>query len=284
MAVPWRYVALLLVCSLAPPDRAQAQSPRKSPASPSPSPAVPKTPSAGFSLSLTPQRVVTFSAIGAKAGDVAQALSRELKIPVRVSPLVATRQVTLRLNRGSVEDLLNALAPQVYIDYELRWDRPHEDWVGVELTGYNEREPATPVEPKAFVVLAGSTDDEEATGETMARDQAASDEARLGKDPPREGPVLDVSVKDGLVSIRARRQMVAAVLLDVASKAGMGFETRGPIDQEFIDLDVRGLPVDQLPAVVARPGFAVLMRRNLTAGAVRPVAVLLGSEAGKAGK
>jgi hypothetical protein len=73
--------------------------------------------------------------------------------------------------------------------------------------------------------------------------------------------------------------MVAAVFLDVASKAGMGFETRGRLDESFIDLDVRNLPVDQLPATVARPNFGVLMRRNLTAGESRPVAVLLGTDA-----
>ena len=97
-------------------------------------------------------------------------------------------------------------------------------------------------------------------------------------------PVLDVSVKDGLVSIRARRHMVTAILLDVASKAGIGFETRGQLDQEFIDVDVRGLPVDQLPATLARPNFGVLMRKNLAAGESRPVAVLLGTEATKVKK
>ena len=83
---------------------------------------------------------------------------------------------------------------------------------------------------------------------------------------------------------RARKQMVTAILLDVASKAGMGFETRGQLDEAFIDLDVRGLPVDQLPATLARPNFGVLMRRNLTSGVSRPVAVLLGTEATKVKK
>lgn len=239
----------------------------------------PKPTSLAFTLKVTPQRVATLTAKEAKAGDIGASLAKELGIPVRMSPLVARRAVTLKLTQAPIENLFLALAPQVYIDYEVRWDQAQEDWVGVELTGFNEREPRTPVEQKAFLVLAGSTEDESVTEETMAKDQAERDEENLKKDPPREGPVLDISVKNGLVSIRARRQMVTAILLDVASKAGLGFETRGELDQALIDLDVRGLPVEQIPAAVARPGVALLMRRNLTTGGTRPVAMLLGSEA-----
>jgi len=196
-----------------------------------------------------------------------------------MSPLVARQFITSKLSQVPIENLLLSLAPQVYMDYEVRWDQAQEDWVGIELTGFNEREPRTPVEQKDFLVLAGSTEDESVTEETIAKDQADRDEEKLRKEPAKEGPVLDVSVKNGLVSVRARRQMVTAILLDIASKAGLGFETRGELDQALIDLDVRGLPVEQIPAVVARPGIALLMRRNVTTGGNRPVAMLLGSEA-----
>ena len=242
-------------------------------ATPSPKPTPP-----AFTLKLTPQRVATLTAKEAKAADIGVSLAKGLGVPVRMSPLVARRAVTLKLAQAPIENVLLALAPQVYIDYEVRWDQAQEDWVGVELTGFNEREPATPVEQKAFLVLAGSTEDESVTEETIAREQAGRDEEKLKKDPP-EGPVLDIAVKNGLVSVRARRQMVTAILLDVASKAGLGFETRGELDDTLIDLDVRDLPVEQIPAAVARPGVALLMRRNLTTGGTRPVAMLLGSEA-----
>jgi len=237
-----------------------------------------------FTLTVTPQRLATLSAEKAKASDIGLSIEKQLKVPVRMSPLVARQLITRKLDRVPLEQLLNALAPQIYVDYEVRWDRPAEDWVAIELTGFNEREPNTPVEQKAFMVLAGNTEDEAVTEETLAKDEARKDEEKFKKDPPKEGPVLDVSVKDGLVSIRARKQMVTAILLDVASKAGMGFETRGQLDEAFIDLDVRGLPVEQLPATLARPNFGVLMRRNLTSGVSRPVAVLLGTEATKVKK
>ncbi len=282
MLVSWKRTAFLLAVSLGVTPGARAQA-RPATAAPRPAPPAAPTPKAGgpaaFTLKVTAQRSVTFIAGNAKAVDIAVALEKELKVPVRMSPLVARQMITRKLERVPLEDLLLALAPQVYLDYEVRWDRPAEDWVGIELTGFNEREPSTPVEPRAFMVLAGSTDDEGVTEETLSRDQAVKDEETLRKDPPKEGPVLDISVKDGLVSIRARKQMVTAILLDVASKAGMGFETRGQLDEAFIDLDVRGLPVEQLPAVVARPNFGVLMRRNVTTGVSRPVAVLLGTEA-----
>jgi hypothetical protein len=253
---------------------ATPKAPVRGVATPTPKPTPP-----AFTLKLTPQRVATLTAKEAKAADIGASLAKELGVPVRMSPLVARRAVTLKLTQAPIENLFLALAPQVYIDYEVRWDQAQEDWVGVELTGFNEREPRTPVEQKAFLVFAGSTEDESVSEETMAKDQTERDEEKLRKDPPKEGPVLDISVKNGLVSIRARRQMVTAILLDVASKAGLGFETRGELDQTLIDLDVRGLPVEQIPAVVARPGVALLMRRNLTTGGTRPVAMLLGSEA-----
>lgn len=269
-------LALGVSANAGPQTSPTTRNPRPVPkASPTPKAEAPAT----FTLTVTPQRIVTFTADKAKAADIALGLERQLKVPVRMSPLVARQVITRKLDRVPLEDLLHALAPQVYVDYEVRWDRPQEEWVGIELTGFNEREPSTPVEQKAFIVLAGSTDDESVTEETLSKDQALKDEEKLTKDPPKEGPVLDVSVRDGLVSIRARTQMVTAILLDVASKAGMGFETRGQLDEAFIDLDVRGLPVDQLPATLARPNFGVLMRRNVTTGASRPVAVLLGAEA-----
>lgn len=237
-----------------------------------------------LTLSVSTARLVTLQAMKARAMDIAQALSRQLQVPVRMSPMVAGQTITLRLSGVPVEDLLQKLAPQVYIDYETRWDPPREDWVGVELTGFNEREPNTPVEPKAFMVLAGSTEDDAVTEETLAKERSDADEARLRSDLRKEGPVLEVSVKDGLVSVRARRQMAAAILLEAASKAGLGFETRGDLDQSLIDIDIRHTPIDQLPAALARPGFGVLMRRNLTAGTTRPVAVLLGSEASRVTK
>ena len=277
---------LLTAALSAGPAFAAAQVAATSRATPSPKPPVtgrstptPKPTPPAFSLKVTPQRAATLTAKEAKAADIGASLAKELGVPVRMSPLVARRAVTLKFTAAPVENLFLALAPQVYIDYEVRWDQSQEDWVGVELTGFNEREPRTPVEQKAFLVLAGSTEDESVTEETMAREQAERDDENLKKDPPREGPVLDVSVKNGLVSVRARRQMVTAILLDVASKAGLGFETRGELDQALIDLDVRDLPVEQVPAVVARPGVALLMRRNLTTGGTRPVAMLLGSEA-----
>jgi hypothetical protein len=255
-----------------PPDK--PQSPAKATEAPIPSP----TPLA-FTLRVTPERVVTIAAKEAKAADIGQALAKELRVPVKMSAIVAKQSLTFRLDRVPVEDLLLKLAPQVYIDYEVRWDRPQEDWVAVELTGFNEREPATPVEQKAFLVFAGNTEDEAATEETIAAERNKADEEKLAKDPPKEGPVLDVSVSNGLVSVRARKQMVTAVLLEVASKGGLGFETRGQLDEAFVDLDIRATPVDQLPGVIARPNFGVLMRRNLAAGVNRAVAVLLGTDA-----
>ncbi len=243
-----------------------------------------QTPPPSYTLNVSASRLVTVRAEKARAADLAQALSKQLRLPVRLSAMVAGQTITLRLNRAPIEDLLQALAPQVYVDYEVRWDRPQDDWVGVELTGFNEREPKTPVEQKAFMVLAGSTEDDAVTEETLAKAEADTDEAKLRKEPAAEGPLLEVSVKGGLVSIRARRQMTAAIVLEAASKAGLGFETRGDLDPSLIDLDIRSMPMDQLPAALARPGFAVLMRRNLTAGTTRPVAVLLGAEASRVTK
>ena len=210
---------------------ARPQSVGTGPKQPPPATTKPAAPTpTAFSLTLTPQRLVTLSADKARAADIGANLEKHLKVSVRMSPLVAGRLITLKLSRAPLEELLFALAPQVYLDYEVRWDRPQEEWVAVELTGLNEREPVTPVQPKAFIVIAGSTEDDSVTEETLAAEREAMDAEKLRREPPKEGPVLDVLVKDGLVSIRARRQMVTAILLEVASKAGPGFETRGQLE------------------------------------------------------
>ena len=260
------------------PDLSPRPTPKPAPRVPKAAPSAP-TPGVEFTLKVTPEHVVTFKGKAVPAEAVVKDLAKQMDIPVKASALVARQKVTLSFDKAPIETFLLALAPQVYIDYEIRWDRPQEDWIGIELTGFNEREPVTPVQPRAFMVFAGSTDDEDVTQETIAADQTAKDEAKLKKDPPKEGPVLDVTAKNGLVSIRARKMMATAILLDVASKSGLGFETRGELDDAIIDLDVRDMPVEQIPAAVGRPGVGLLMRRNLTTGGVRAVAVLLGSKA-----
>ena len=250
---------------------ARAQSPT---ASVTPSP---ETPS--FHLAIGRDGLASLTAKNARVPDIAKTLSVEINVPIHLSSLLAKHTVTVSLDRVPLETLLAALAPQVYVDYEVRWDRQSDDWVAIEMTGYNEKEPRTPIEPRAFMVLAGHTDEAEATGEAIEGKRNRAEEAKLGKDAPSEGPVLDVAVRDGLVSIRARRHMMAAPLLEMASRAGLGFETRGALDEALIDLDIRDTPIDQLPGVIARPGFGVLMRRNLTSGGRRAVAVLLGAQA-----
>ena len=206
------------------------------------------------------EAIVSVDATNVAVGEIVTSLSAKVGFPVRASSLAASRKATLALKRVPVLKLLETLAPVVHVDYEVRWDGQPDDWVAAHITGYNEPEPAVPVPARPFLVLAGSTDNE-----AGAAGHASS--------------ALDVTVVDGQVSIRARRHMFAAPVLELASRAGLGYLTRGDLDESLIDIEVQSIPWERLPRALGRPGFGLLMRRNASTGARRPVAVIIGDQA-----
>jgi hypothetical protein len=101
---------------------------------------------------------------------------------------------------------------------------------------------------------------------------ADRDEAALSADLP-PGPVLRVACRDGLVTIVARRQTLAAILYAVAEKAGIPFSLKADVGATM-DLDRTALPLEQLPDGLPA-GVHVVARKSLQAASLRAVRIEL---------
>src|SRR5215813_12675990 len=98
-----------------------------------------------FTLKITNEHVLAISleADGVKLKDIAAELSRELKIPVILSPVMQKQTATVRYRDLLLEPAMQLLAPIVFIDYQIDSApgvRPKP--LGIFLFAYNEPPPA----------------------------------------------------------------------------------------------------------------------------------------------
>ena len=173
--------------------------------------------------------------------------------------------------------LLSLLAPVVLADLEFNGNPEEIVWKAIHLFGYNEKEPPRALQQVGVLVAAGVTDEESVTAEdieAMAEKESAKGLDGEPKDP--EKPMLAVVVKDGQVSIRARRQNLAALLNEVATRASLPFDIRGQVDPVPVDIEIRDLRLIDLPVALGRPGVRLIVRRNLVTGEEVVQGILLG--------
>ena len=198
---------------------------------------------------------------------IAERLRQELRIPVQATAVVAAHKVDVTLKGAPLSLLLSSLAPVVLADIEVLGDRSADIWRAIHLVGYNEKTPAKPIEQVGFLVAAGVTDDPNVTAEDLkAREDKEAAKGLEGEEQEREKPSLSVSVQEGRASFRARGQFLAVLLNEVATRASIAFEIRGNVDMVPIDIEIRDLPLVELPVALGRAGVRVVIRKDLNTG------------------
>lgn len=198
---------------------------------------------------------------------IAERLRQELRIPVQATAVVAAHKVDVTLKGAPLSLLLSSLAPVVLADIEVLGDRSADIWRAIHLVGYNEKTPAKPIEQVGFLVAAGVTDDPNVTAEDLkAREDKEAAKGLEGEEQEREKPSLSVSVQEGRASVRARGQFLAVLLNEVATRASIAFEIRGNVDMVPIDIEIRDLPLVELPVALGRAGVRVVIRKDLNTG------------------
>lgn len=159
-----------------------------------------------------------FVSVRAKAvplTDVAAELSRRLKAPVILSRVMQKQKVTLDFADLPLESALQMLAPLPYVHYELQGGSSNPVCREVFLNAYNEPVPTPKLENKniSFVMQ----------GDTESLD-------------PKEDP-LHVDYKDGRLTVKVKRQSLAAVLDRLATVLGVNLvmkqDTNDTVDLDF---------------------------------------------------
>jgi hypothetical protein len=162
---------------------------------------------------------LTVRAKEAPLTQIATELSRRLKAPVILSRVMAQQRVTLDFQDLPLETALQAMAPLPYVHYELRGGETPV-CREVFLNAYNEPVPAAKLDNKNIsFVMQGDTE-----GDSKA-------------DP------LQVSYKNGLLSVSGKKQLLSAVLDRIAMMMGVNLVIKQDTDAT-IDLDFKEVSLE----------------------------------------
>jgi hypothetical protein len=205
---------------------------------------------------------ITLRAKDAPLREIAAELSRKLDAPVFLSRVMQQQRVSHEFSDIPLEGALRILAPQTYVDYEVSGDplaqpRP----VGVYLHALNEEPP----DPAA--VVKGESESLLIQGHT---EEGTEDyeKAREKDDLP-----LRVRVEKSLLSVRARRQPLVAVLAEIASRVDIPFEMKYE-SGDLVDVDFNGYTIEQAVRSLA-PNIRLYLRTDLTSYESRPLRLVL---------
>lgn len=241
-------------------------------AKPAPAPAAaqaaPKAAAKPWSVRMSKVAPYTFTvkAKEAQLSEITGELSRLLKVPFVLTPLMGKQKVTLEFGGLNLDATLRMLAPQSYVDYVAGGpggDEPKA--LAVYLQGLNE--PA----PSMSAAVRGTSEAILIEGDT---EEGTDTEAQKKKE--EENP-LRVSFANNQLTVRARKQPLSVVLFKIASEVGVPFEMRWE-SADLVDVDFQNYPLDQAFRSLS-PGVRFYYRVDLQTFQVQPLRLALFSPA-----
>lgn len=219
-----------------------------------------KEPKLPFTLRITTDHVIGISlkAKEVKLKEIAAELTRRLKIPVAVSPIMEKHAVTTNYSDLVLEPAMQMLAPQVYIDYEVDTTpgiqpRP----LAIYLQGYNERPPADTATVRGnsdVMIIEGNTEDVE-------------------PETPEAEQQLKVTYSKGELSVTAKKQPLVVVLYGIANELGIPLEVKN----EVVDLVTTNIVKTSVESALTQlgPNIRLYLRADLMLQQRRPLRLVL---------
>jgi hypothetical protein len=219
-----------------------------------------KDPKLPFTLRVTNDQII---GISLKAKDIslkaiAAELSKQLKIPVLLTPIVEKHMVTVNFADLVIEPAMQMLAPQVFIDYEIdttpgKQPRP----VAVYLQGYNERPPADNAVVKSVsdvMVIEGDTEDD-------------------GTKKEEEEEDLKITFEKGQLSVKSKKQPLVVVLYGIANQIGIPLEVKNEV-MDLVTVNINKSSVESALQELG-PHIRLYLRADLMVGDRRPLRMVL---------
>ena len=207
---------------------------------------------------------ISIKAEKAQMSEVAQELSKQLKVPVFLGPERQNELLTIEFNELTLEPALQLMSPTVYIDYEIDTGAgAPPKALGIYFFDANQGE------PPLTAVVNGSTESMLIEGNTEdGVEPATEDEKKKLEEQP-----LKVAFKDNLLTVKARKQPLQLVLLKIGAELGI------PVDiQEsnvaVIDAEFSKLPVEDVVRQLS-PHIRLYLRADLTRAERRALRLVL---------
>jgi len=210
-----------------------------------------------FALRVTFDQIIGISlrAENAKLTDIAADLSKRLKAPVALSPVMQKQRATIDFVDVVLEPAMQLLAPVVYIDYEIdsapgAYPRP----VGIYLSAHNEPAPAINANVRstsqAFVI----------SGNTESEDSSEEDD-------------IQISYRNGKLTLKAKDQPLLDVLSSISEETGVRLEAKD-VTTETVSVNIKDLPLDEAILKVS-PHLRLYLRADLYRNQRTPLLIVL---------
>lgn len=239
---------------------APAREKKAAPATPAGEPAAQKA----WSVKISENSPYTFTvkAKEAKITDVTGELSRLLRVPVILSPLVEQQRVSLDFGGLNLEATIRMLAPQSYVDYVAGGDDAAQPKpLAIYLQGFNERPPA------ATATVKGTSQTILIEGDTEEGTDSEEQRKKEKEDP------LRVTFANNQLSVRAHKQPLSVVLFRIADEVGVPFEM--PYESpEIIDVEFENYSLEQALRSLS-PGVRFYFRLDLQTFQTQPLRLAL---------
>lgn len=222
----------------------------------------PVKPAFVVSVKTEPILNVSLKAEKAKLAEIGQALSKKLKIPVFVASSIEKELVSTEFSELTLEPAMQLLAPAVYIDYEIHTGSGAQPRaLGVFFYGANEPEPSV------TAVVKGSTQSLLIEGDTEEGVEAEEDTKKEEEEP------LKVSFANSLMSVKAKKQPLAVVLLKIGEELGIPVDIQSEA-QEIVDIDLSKMPVEDVIRRLS-PNIQLFLRADLSRAERRALRLVL---------
>ena len=209
---------------------------------------------------------ISLKADKARVSDVAQELSKRLKVPVALGKERQNELLTVEFSELTLEPALQLLAPQVYVDYQIDTGSIMPKPLGIYLFDANQGE------PPLSAAVNGSVQSMLIEGNTEDGVEPQSDEA---KKKLEEQP-LRVIFENNLLTVKAKKQPLPLVLLKIGEEIGIPVEIQ---DQtiSIVDTEISKLPVEDVVRQLS-PHIRLFLRADLTRADKRALRIVLADQ------
>ncbi len=207
---------------------------------------------------------ISLKAEKANISEVAQDLSKRLKVPVFLGTERQKEPLTIEFSELTLEPALQLLSPTVYVDYEIDMASQTPKVLGIFLYDTNQGE------PPVSAVVNGSTQSMLIEGNTEDGVEPESEEEQKKKE--EENP-LRVTYMNYQLSVKAKQQPLPLVLLKIGETIGI------PVDiqderMEMVDANISKLSVEDAVRQLS-PNIKLFVRADLSRSERRALRLVL---------
>jgi hypothetical protein len=207
---------------------------------------------------------ISLKADKAKMSEVAQELSRRLKTPVFLGTQRQNELISIEFSELTLEPALQLMSPAVYVDYEIdTGSSAPPKALGIFFYDLNQGE------PPVTAVVSGTSQSMLVEGNT---EDGVAPETEEEKKKVDEQP-LRVSYQNNTLTIKARKQPLALVLLKIGEEIGIPVDIQEQIFS-IVDTEISKLPVEDAVRQLS-PNIRLFVRADLTRAEKRALRLVL---------